>query len=706
MDVGVSASMRRLADTLPRGSALDLGVAGAGGARGSPRTPTGAKTRSPVGSVAGSPKGGLSRDGSHANLEGSLTKQGSGRGGILARLSQLSTRSLFGAEAGSAPAAPDGADGSSPSAATTPANAVPVKGGGAVPAGTSRKGSLTRFFSRSTTASPKVPAAPAAPVAEVKKEVKVKDEAGNKHVNNYLMLEVLGRGAYGKVRRCMDESTGTERAVKIIRKSILKRKRVGRFGNALQTVQQEIAVWKKLEHPNVVKLFAVIDDETSDKLYMVGEYIDGGAVMPDERVCEPISLSNARRYVAQLIDGLSYLHFQRVIHRDIKPGNLLIDKGSGALKITDFGVSQVYDDDDTIRNTAGTAAFLAPEMLTGASFSGKISDIWAVGITLYMFLFGTTPFLADTVPEIYDNIRGKDIPFPAVSATGKALDLAAMAAAMDLIRRLLDRNPATRITLEEARTHPFLLEDSSSRDLLHSLPSQRIEVTEAEVLSAISSVVKLRAVVKATLVAKRSLAEARMRLKIKAALAFSAGIDEEGSAEGNSPVPGASASAGASAGNSPNPVDQSLTSRRRAAAEKSFTGLEPTSSRTHTESDGVSDASSGDSRSVGVRTEGSAAGNGLVNIAHGTSFTGSVQTEDTIVSRASDGTNISGSPSSPGAGSTVVKGYRMTAGPLGSEPDTSASPSSTSGPPSPALSSSRASSAAAAANANANANAH
>lgn len=93
-------------------------------------------------------------------------------------------------------------------------------------------------------------------VIEVTSERKIKDAAtGEKRVNQYLMREVLGRGAYGKVRRCVDEQTGAVRAVKIIRKSVLKRKRVGRFGNALQTVLREIAIWKKLDHPNVVTLF-------------------------------------------------------------------------------------------------------------------------------------------------------------------------------------------------------------------------------------------------------------------------------------------------------------------------------------------------------------------------------------------------------------------------------------------------------------------
>lgn len=349
-------------------------------------------------------------------------------------------------------------------------------------------------------------------VVEVKTESKRKDEKGVKHVNHYVMMEVLGRGAYGKVRRCLDEDTQIIRAVKIIRKSILKRKRIGRFGNAFQNVQREIAIWKKLDHPNVVKLFEVIDDEGSDKLYMIGEFIDGGPVMRDEKVGEAVPVDTARKYFAQLVDGLSYLHFQHIVHRDVKPGNLLVDKHTGVLKVTDFGVSQIFEGNDDFRNTSGTAAFLSPEMLTGANFSGRGADVWACGITLYMFIYGTTPFMADDLPTIYDKIKTADIPWPDQTATGKPLDLEALKPAQDLIKRLLERDPAQRITLDQCREHPWLVGAGVN---WQATPTQKIEVSDDEVARAISSVVRLRAVVRASIIAKRHLANVRSKLKLK-----------------------------------------------------------------------------------------------------------------------------------------------------------------------------------------------
>ena len=357
-------------------------------------------------------------------------------------------------------------------------------------------------------------------VVDVKKEVKVKDEKGVKRVNQYVMMEVLGRGATGKVRKCFDETRKVHLAVKIIRKSLMKRRRVGRFGNALQDVVREIAVWKKLRHPYVVRLSEVIDDEASDKLYMFGEYVDGGHIMPDATTAEPLPLAKARRYFCMLIDGLYYLHFNDVVHRDIKPGNLLIDTRTDSVKITDFGVSQVIaTEGDSFRNTAGTAAFLSPEMLSGQTFSAKMQDVWACGITLYMFLYGTTPFVGATVSETYERIKSGKVRWPSVTATGKPLaaSLAEHAIANDLIQRLLDPNPETRMTLEEARVHPFLAPESAS---LNDAPAERVVVDDAEVAAAVSSVVRLRAMVKAAVVGKRSLNAARLRIALRSAAAF------------------------------------------------------------------------------------------------------------------------------------------------------------------------------------------
>jgi [calcium/calmodulin-dependent protein kinase] kinase len=192
----------------------------------------------------------------------------------------------------------------------------------------------------------------------VNREVKIKDESsGKKYVNQYLMIETIGRGANGKVKKCLDEKSGLYLAMKIIRKSINKRRRAPVRPGApppIPDVNSEIAVWKKLKHPFIVKLFEVIDDEKSDKLYLIGELVNGGALMPDSLTAEALPVKKVRRYFCMLIDAIYYLHFNDIVHRDIKPGNILLDNDTDVIKLSDFGVSQVTQAGDSFRNTAGT----------------------------------------------------------------------------------------------------------------------------------------------------------------------------------------------------------------------------------------------------------------------------------------------------------------------------------------------------------------
>lgn len=141
------------------------------------------------------------------------------------------------------------------------------------------------------------------------------------------------------------------------------------------------------------------------------------------------------------------VHKQKIIHRDIKPENLLVSE-NGLVKISDFGVSHVFNgDDDTLSSSAGSPAFLAPELCTaGASASGRAVDVWAAGVTLFCMLVGHVPFMAENVIEIYDAIRRSPLVIPPhVSAQPR-----------HLLTRLLERNPKKRLTISEAMEHPWI----------------------------------------------------------------------------------------------------------------------------------------------------------------------------------------------------------------------------------------------------------
>ena len=204
-------------------------------------------------------------------------------------------------------------------------------------------------------------------------------------------------------------------------------------------VKKEIAIWKRMRHRNCVKLFEVMDDPEEDKIYMVSEMVTGGCVMPDELVCEPMGEGRAKQLFLQCLDGMEFLHAHDVVHRDLKPGNILVtgDAGQAAetVKITDFGVSQFFEDgDDEVKNTVGTASFMAPEMLSVGSFKAKQIDIWALAATLYMFVFGHPPFMVDGgMSALNEAIMTAPLEIPAEPSISAEL--------VDLLQKLMVKDP-------------------------------------------------------------------------------------------------------------------------------------------------------------------------------------------------------------------------------------------------------------------------
>jgi serine/threonine protein kinase len=239
-------------------------------------------------------------------------------------------------------------------------------------------------------------------------------------------------------------------------------------------IRREISILEKCCHPNVVKLREVIDDPASRKIYMALEYTECGEIEWRDEYDEPVmTINEARRIFRDIVNGLDYLHYQGIIHRDIKPANLLLSHDRVA-KISDFGVSyynellsSAYSNttgaaadtemlnriDRELAETAGTPAFFAPELCCAGGSSNnsekprisKAIDVWALGVTLYCFIFGICPFIAATEFELFDTIPSQPLTFPA-NADADIED-----GLKDLLKKLLTKNPDYRITLDQVK---------------------------------------------------------------------------------------------------------------------------------------------------------------------------------------------------------------------------------------------------------------
>ncbi|KAL0249030.1 hypothetical protein GEMRC1_004264 [Eukaryota sp. GEM-RC1] len=270
------------------------------------------------------------------------------------------------------------------------------------------------------------------------------DPSTGRVVNNYVLGRIIYRSDVATVFFAKSMSSNEEFAIKVYDKSLLQRPSA-QCSSLIQKLHQEIAIMKKLSHPNIVRLYEVIDDITSPYCYLVLEYVHNGAIMSDEcPTMKPINVSTAWKYFRDLVKGVDYLHRHSIIHRDIKPSNILITS-SGTAKISDFGVSSYVHHSET-EATAGSLPFFAPEIIIGSNGASWATDIYSAGVTLYVMIFGELPFGDVDEFSMFQAICHNDLKL--------SDDIDPVLA--DLLYRCLAKDPDQRITMDELKVHPWL----------------------------------------------------------------------------------------------------------------------------------------------------------------------------------------------------------------------------------------------------------
>jgi len=273
--------------------------------------------------------------------------------------------------------------------------------------------------------------------------VTVVKKDGKKFINQYEVIKDLGKGSFGKVKLVKHSETGELFAMKVMNKNVLRKKRIG-TRNLLQDVEHEIKVMKLLEHPNIIKLYEVIDSPEYHKLFLRLEYMEGGESMDTDGETEPLPEDRALKCFKDLIEAVRYMHGVGIIHRDIKPENLLLT-ANDTVKLADFGTGQIVEGNDMINKSAGTPAFTAPEACVEGDFSGFAADVWACGVTLYIYLHGKCPFMSGNLVAIFQMIRDDEPQFASTLSPNSR----------DLLEKMLNKNPEARITIPEIVTHPW-----------------------------------------------------------------------------------------------------------------------------------------------------------------------------------------------------------------------------------------------------------
>jgi serine/threonine protein kinase len=247
----------------------------------------------------------------------------------------------------------------------------------------------------------------------------------------------VGTGSFGTVYLAKHKASGTRVAVKVIEED-----RIATMSDRM-CLTREVAILQTLDHPFIGKVFSV--DFERDQCVIIQEFLPQGTLLEMLMRDGPMAETQIRYYFVQLVAAMDYLHnSKKVAHRDLKLENIMLDH-FGNLQLIDFGLSRAFSETENQFTTpCGSPPYLAPEIITEGSYT-QAADVWSLGIVLYALATANLPFYDDNITTLCRQIISCEVHYP--MSLGD--DLA------DLLHRMLCRDPAERITIEQIKEHPF-----------------------------------------------------------------------------------------------------------------------------------------------------------------------------------------------------------------------------------------------------------
>uniref|UniRef100_A0A8C2G957 Serine/threonine-protein kinase DCLK2 n=1 Tax=Cyprinus carpio TaxID=7962 RepID=A0A8C2G957_CYPCA len=269
-------------------------------------------------------------------------------------------------------------------------------------------------------------------------------------LDKYKIGKVIGDGNFAVVKECVERSTGKEFALKIIDKNKCRGKE--------HLIESEVAVLRRVKHPNIIMLIEEVDTPT--ELYLVMELVKGGDLFDAITSSTKYTERDASVMVFNLAAALKYLHRMCIVHRDIKPENLLVceyPNGIKSLKLGDFGLATVVE--GPLYTVCGTPTYVAPEIISESGYGLKV-DIWAAGVITYILLCGFPPFRSEKnlQEDLFDQILVGHLEFPS-PFWDNITD-----SAKDLIGHMLQVNVEARYTAEDVLSHPWITENDAAME--------------------------------------------------------------------------------------------------------------------------------------------------------------------------------------------------------------------------------------------------
>ena len=270
-------------------------------------------------------------------------------------------------------------------------------------------------------------------------EEKITKVNGEVQIRKYIKGRLLGKGGFAKCYEFINQETEHSSAAKVIPKKSLVKSR------AKQKLISEIKIHKSLHHPNIVAFEHYFED--SENVYLLIEICHNQTLNELLKRRKKLTELEVQCYSTQIIKALKYLHSHRVIHRDLKLGNLFISEKM-EIKVGDFGLATKLEfDGERKRTVCGTPNYIAPEILEGKTGHSYEVDVWSLGVIMYTLIIGKPPFETNNVKETYKRIKMGNYSFPENAVISEP--------AKDLIQSILVLDPHKRPKLEEILKHDF-----------------------------------------------------------------------------------------------------------------------------------------------------------------------------------------------------------------------------------------------------------
>ncbi|XP_056286299.1 serine/threonine-protein kinase BRSK1-like isoform X3 [Pseudoliparis swirei] len=257
------------------------------------------------------------------------------------------------------------------------------------------------------------------------------------YVGPYRLEKTLGKGQTGLVKLGIHCIMGQKVAIKIVNREKLSE-------SVLMKVEREIAILKLIEHPHVLKLHDVY--ENNKYLYLVLEHVSGGELFDYLVKKGRLTPKEARKFFRQIISALDFCHSHSICHRDLKPENLLLDEMNN-IRIADFGMASLQVGDSLLETSCGSPHYACPEVIRGEKYDGRRADVWSCGVILFALLVGALPFDHDNLRQLLEKVKSGVFHMPHFIPPD----------CQSLLKGMIEVDPEKRLTLEAIQKHSWYL---------------------------------------------------------------------------------------------------------------------------------------------------------------------------------------------------------------------------------------------------------